>query len=351
MTTTVHPAWLLGADEPRNAPSVPAGAEYHRVLAGENRRIGRGLLALVLLLAGFVVFPTVIGWALAAIDLQMGNTPPIVGGTDYTPLYHAGSMIALALLAPWSMLIQRWLYGVPGASLHSVTSRFRFGLFGKALVVFGPAWMVVIVLGFLTPGEQAAWSRTELVAIFLATLLLTPLQTTGEEYGVRGLVFRVVGSWARGPRAGLIAGGAGLECAVHCPARRDRSLYHRLVSDPVDRTGPHHMAHRRTGGGCRPPRRTQHLLLHRRSVSPGRPGRPAAGPQRGCGLAVSARARSRRRGDHRDHLVVDPQDGSGAHLDRHVYREPRFRDGAATEGGTQLMTMSPRGRLADLDGA
>jgi membrane protease YdiL (CAAX protease family) len=200
------PNWLLGPGEPKNAPSVPAGVEYHRVLAGEKRRIGRGILAIVLLVAGFVIFPTAIGRALAVIDARMGNTPPILGGTDYTPLYHAGSMISLGLLIPWSALIQRWLYGVPGASLRSVTSRFRFDLFGRSLLVFGPVWLVVIVLGFVTPGEEAAWSHTDLIAIFIATLLFTPLQTTGEEYGVRGLIFRVVGGWARGPRAGLVAG-------------------------------------------------------------------------------------------------------------------------------------------------
>src|SRR3712207_6103902 len=116
-------------------------------------------------------------------------------------------MISLALLAPWSMLIQRWLYGVPGASLHSVTSRFRFDVLGRSLLVLGPAWLVVVVLGFLVgPSAETPWSHVDLIAILLATLLLTPLQAAGEEYGVRGLVFRVIGSWARGPRAGLVAG-------------------------------------------------------------------------------------------------------------------------------------------------
>jgi membrane protease YdiL (CAAX protease family) len=207
MVTKIKPNWLLTPGEPRNGPSVPAGVEYHRVLASDERRIGRGVLAIILLMAGFVVFPTVIGRAAAIIDVQMGNTPPILGGTDYTPLYHASSMISLALLTPWSMLIQRWLYGVPGASLHSVTSRFRFDLLGRSLVVLGPAWLVVVVLGSLVrPNAESPWSPVDLVAILLATLLLTPLQAAGEEYGVRGLVFRVIGSWAIRPRAGLVAG-------------------------------------------------------------------------------------------------------------------------------------------------
>jgi membrane protease YdiL (CAAX protease family) len=180
--------------------------EYHRVLADKKHRIGRGIFAIVLLLAGAVVFTNVISRGAAVIDLQMGNTTPIIGGTDYTPLYHASTMLSLAVLIPWSMVIQRWLYGVPGPSLHSVVSRFRFDVFGRALLLFSPVWIVVNLLPFFTPGEQGSWSQTDLIGIFIGTLLLTPLQAAGEEYGVRGLVFRVAGSWARGSRAGLVIG-------------------------------------------------------------------------------------------------------------------------------------------------
>ncbi|MCY1649508.1 MULTISPECIES: CPBP family intramembrane glutamic endopeptidase [Streptomyces] len=204
-TVTTH-SWLLMPAPPHNDRAVPSAVAYHRILAGEKRRIGRGILAVVLLLAGFVIFPTAVGRALAPIDQRMGDTPPIIGGDDYTPLFHAGSMISLALLIPWSMLIQRWLYGVPCASLHSVTSRFRFDLFGKALLVFGPLWAVVNLIGLLAPSTEVAWSRSDLIGMFVATLLLTPLQTTGEEYGVRGLIFRVIGSWTRSSRAGVVAG-------------------------------------------------------------------------------------------------------------------------------------------------
>ncbi|MBW4652517.1 MAG: CPBP family intramembrane metalloprotease [Kaiparowitsia implicata GSE-PSE-MK54-09C] len=194
------------SERPARPAPVPAGVEYHRVLADKKHRIGRGIFAIVLLLAGAVVFTNVISRGAAVIDLQMGNTTPIIGGTDYTPLYHASTMLSLAVLIPWSMVIQRWLYGVPGPSLHSVVSRFRFDVFGRALLLFSPVWIVVNLLPFFTPGEQGSWSQTDLIGIFIGTLLLTPLQAAGEEYGVRGLVFRVAGSWARGSRAGLVIG-------------------------------------------------------------------------------------------------------------------------------------------------
>jgi membrane protease YdiL (CAAX protease family) len=104
------------------------------------------------------------------------------------------------------MLIQRWLYGIPGASLHSVLSRFRFDLFGKSLVLFGPVWVLANSAGAFAPAVEVPWSRFELVGILVATILFTPLQAMGEEYGGRGLIFRVIGSWTRSARLGLIAG-------------------------------------------------------------------------------------------------------------------------------------------------
>ncbi|WP_435107925.1 CPBP family intramembrane glutamic endopeptidase [Nocardiopsis synnemataformans] len=195
-----HPA----ASAPR---PVPPGVEYHRVLAGDKRCIGRGVLAIVLLLVGMFAFSIVFSQAAALVDTRMDRTNPAAGGTDYTPLYHGATMFSLALLIPWSMLIQRWLYGVRGASLHSVVSGFRFDVFGRALLFIGPLWLIAVtVMNVSTPSEQTHWPVADLVGMFVLTLLLVPLQTAGEEYGLRGLVFRVAGSWSRGPRAGLVVG-------------------------------------------------------------------------------------------------------------------------------------------------
>jgi membrane protease YdiL (CAAX protease family) len=119
----------------------------------------------------------------------------------------ANSTAVRTTLIPWSMLIQRWLYGVRGASLHSVVSRFRYDVFGRALLLIGPVWIVSsVLLAVLMPGEQTYWSFADLVGTVAVTLLLTPLQSAGEEYGLRGLVFRVAGSWGRGPRTALVVG-------------------------------------------------------------------------------------------------------------------------------------------------
>lgn len=184
---------------------VPPGVEYHRVLAGSKRRIGRGILAIALLLIGMVVFGWLTSQGAVLIDTAMGRTNPTDGGTDVTPAFQAGNMVALALLVPWSMAIQRWLYNVPGASLHSVASRFRFDLFGRAILFAGPLWVLVIVLSAV-PGKPVMWNSGDLIGMFVVTMLITPLQAAGEEYGLRGLVFRVAGSWTSGRRSGLLLG-------------------------------------------------------------------------------------------------------------------------------------------------
>ena len=193
---------------------VAPGVEYHRVLAGDTRRIGRGLLAIALLIGGLTVSAIVLLPAAALVDASIGTE----GRVAYTPLVHAAGMVSVALLIPWSMAIQRWLYGVPGPSLHSVVSKFRFDVFGRALLLTGPAWVIVLVIQYWNPLPQSAWAYPDVLWMLVATILLTPLQAAGEEYGLRGLVLRVAGGWTRGARAGLAVGvlvSSGIFAVIH----------------------------------------------------------------------------------------------------------------------------------------
>ena len=181
---------------------VPPDVEYHRVLAGEHRRVGRGVLAIVLLIAGMALVTILLSVVAAAVDSAIGTD----GRAEYTPLLHAASLASVALLVPWSMVVQRLLYGVRGPSLHSVVSRFRFDVLGRALLLITPVWMAVLVLQYWEPLPQTTWSYTDVLWIVAITVVLMPLQAAGEEYGFRGLVLRVAGGWARGARAGLALG-------------------------------------------------------------------------------------------------------------------------------------------------
>ncbi len=194
-------SWFLRSDNVSRTPRVPAEAEYHRVYASEERRIVRGLVAIFLLFAGLIGFAQLCLAVASTIDTRL------LGRTGFTPLQHAAGSLALALLIPYSMFLQRWLYGVPARSLHSVAGGFRFGAFGRALLAFGPFLVVVMSIGFLLkPGDRIPWSAADLVAFFVIGTTLTPLAAAGEEYGFRGLMFRVVGSWTRGSQSGAILG-------------------------------------------------------------------------------------------------------------------------------------------------
>lgn len=183
--------------------TVPPGVEYHRVLAGDKRRIGRGILTILLLIGGLLLSSFILVVAAGMIDAALGTADRV----GYTPLEHAAALVSVALLIPWSMVLQRWLYGVKGASLHSVVSRFRFDIFGRALLVILPAWVVFLAIQYSAPiPEGVTWTNLDVVWFIVATLLFTPLQAAGEEYGYRGLVFRVAGGWARSERAGLVVG-------------------------------------------------------------------------------------------------------------------------------------------------
>lgn len=194
--------------------TIPPEVEYHRVLAGEKRRVGRGIFAIVLLIGGMYFFSLLFSLAAGLVDGAIGTSEP----GAYTPLLHAAGMASIAVLIPWSMLLQRWLYGVKVASLHSVISRFRFDVFGRALVFIVPAWVVVTAVLYWSPLPEANWAHTDVIWFLVATLLVTPLQGAGEEYGFRGLIFRVAGGWTRRARAGLIVGilvSSGLFAVVH----------------------------------------------------------------------------------------------------------------------------------------
>lgn len=191
----------------RGPRPVPPGVPYHRVLAGEKRRIGRGILAIVLLVGGLFAFGFAFALIGAGIDQLFGRSNPTLGGSEFTPVYHGATLFSIALLIPWSMLIQRWLYGVRGASLHSVRSLFRVDVFGRAMLAILPIWAVyLVVLSALSPYVVGSWGLGDLLGMFAVTVVLTPLQSAAEEYGLRGLAFRVAGSWGRGPRTALIIG-------------------------------------------------------------------------------------------------------------------------------------------------
>ncbi|WP_346108962.1 hypothetical protein [Nonomuraea maheshkhaliensis] len=160
---------------------------YHLVLAGEKRRIGRGILAIVLLHAGLLGFGAAFAQLGGQIDLLLGRDSVVTGGTEFTPVTMATTFASTALLIPWSMLIQRRLYGVKGGWLHSVAGAFRPAVLGRAILFLAPVWAIYLtVLAALEPSPAGNWAVADLLVMFAATIVVVPLQSAGEEYGYRG---------------------------------------------------------------------------------------------------------------------------------------------------------------------
>jgi membrane protease YdiL (CAAX protease family) len=173
------------------------------------------------LFAGLIVLAQACLAAAAVIDSQL------LGRTGFTPLQFAAGSASLALLIPYSMWLQRWLYGVPARSLHSVTGSFRFGVFGRALVIFGPLVLIVMSAGFFVPDDRISWSTADLIAFFIIGMTLTPLAAAGEEYGVRGLM--------RSPRHHAY------DRPLLALPRQPRSLHPWLLYRALRRNGDHHL--------------------------------------------------------------------------------------------------------------
>ena len=189
------------------ATTTPVGhtppVEYQQRLAVERPRAWRGVVALVLLLLGMLVFSALFSLLGMVVDnLLTGATPE-----GLTPLSFAGALVGLALLTPWSMLLQKWFFGVPMASLHSIVSKFRWGHFGKTVAIAVPVFALLqFVYPWLLPYQTTDYSTLDVVAYLIIGVTLMPLQAMGEEYAFRGLAFRIAASWGRGPRAGLVIG-------------------------------------------------------------------------------------------------------------------------------------------------
>jgi membrane protease YdiL (CAAX protease family) len=89
-----------------------------------------------------------------------------------------------------------------------VASAFRLAVFGRAVLFLVPVWALYLTIFYTTlvPYQPGEWTTSDLLLMFAATIVLAPLQSAGEEYGFRGLLFRVAASWGRGPRTALTLG-------------------------------------------------------------------------------------------------------------------------------------------------
>lgn len=190
------------------SPDIPAESlRYHR-LARTAPGWWRPLVMLLLALVAYLVLLTIVVLATVMVGasdpgLERAMDRALASETlDATqPVLLAMMLLMLAVAVPAC----RWAVRVTGrrGGLDSVDGRFRWGLFGRALL---PVIAVLVLAGMLALAldprpvrlaEQAGW-------LTLVVVLLVPVQAAGEEYVFRGLLPQVIGRWLRSPLWGVL---------------------------------------------------------------------------------------------------------------------------------------------------
>jgi membrane protease YdiL (CAAX protease family) len=202
---------------PTAAPAKPSALpveerEYHEFFRAPRFRWWKPVLSLLMFAAlwfgAAVVFP---GIALA-VDLATGRLQlsDLNGPAEevvkkvMTPLGFTANNIALALSIPAAGLTAWALHGQRPRWMSSIAGGFRWGLLGRFVLVAGPIFLLSFGLEIVLGGPPEFRWNADSTFLILAILVTTPFQAAGEEYALRGLVARAVGSWFGWRRLGLV---------------------------------------------------------------------------------------------------------------------------------------------------
>ncbi len=195
------------AAQPGYAPQLAAGfpAEYHRFWVG--LKWWRPLVALIVATVLALIVSTVLVVAAILVEApKLGgyaNQEQLQDAALNSPLVIVATMLGLALILP-IVWLGTLIVGQPWRFLHSVFGSFRWRLLlvaGLATAIpFGIGLALTIATGGIGELRVEPYSWWLLIAL----LLVTPFQSAAEEYLVRGMLNRAVGSWLPDPRTGLI---------------------------------------------------------------------------------------------------------------------------------------------------
>ncbi|MGO2819833.1 MAG: lysostaphin resistance A-like protein [Brachybacterium tyrofermentans] len=185
---------------------LPSGpTEYHQFLRTPGYRWWKAVLAIVLIPVAYVISTLTLTWGLTAASesFDLGLVPPETPGDGVvimSPARLLASNLAIGVLIPVSLGLQRMLFGQPGRWMHSVHGRFRWklalalaGVLVPVYLAYGIVWTVMNPEAAGVSGPPATLAST--VVLFVIVLLTSPLQSAGEEYAARGLLARSFGSF------------------------------------------------------------------------------------------------------------------------------------------------------------
>ena len=199
-----QPSW------PPPPPPPPEVRDYLRFWRSRKVPWWKPLIAIVVGGIGFVIVAMIVTAVGVAVDASQ-NEEGILGVIEQlsrgevSKILFVANSIALGLMVPLAFLLQRIVGQRPGA-LSAVTGRLRWGWLWICLGVSLAALVLYMALAIVVDG----WASFELSSqpdwlwLLIAIIVITPFQSAGEEYLIRGVLNRAVASWIPNPRAGVI---------------------------------------------------------------------------------------------------------------------------------------------------
>ncbi len=157
--------------------------------------------------ATWLVANIVIGLAAIMYDWSTGRVDPqdtMAGKLTMTPALFTANNLALATAIPLAGLAGWAVFGQRPRWMSSIAGGFRWSLFWRFVGLAVPIMLLSAgVEVWLSGPPELVWNADSLFLI-VAIVATTPFQAAGEEYGVRGIMARSVGSWFGSSRVGLV---------------------------------------------------------------------------------------------------------------------------------------------------
>lgn len=198
--------------QPWSAPARPpvlpvVQREYHEFYRAPAFRWWRPLVAIAMFAASWFVAILVVSFAGLAYDYAQGDLDIAAlgrGELPITPALFLANNVGLALAIPLAWAAHRAVFGQRIGWLASIQGSFRWRVFWRFLAVVVPLYLVSLGVELALGGIPELKMLPETWFLLATILLTTPLQCAGEEYSMRGLGARAIGSWFPSRRVGLV---------------------------------------------------------------------------------------------------------------------------------------------------
>lgn len=199
-----YPAYAVAVPKPEPLPIEPRQfQEFYRAPAFRwwKPLAAMGLFAIVWLVVSIPPITGAMLWETA----RTGR--PMTVDLLETPLGFLANNVTVVLAIPVALLTHWLIYRQRPRWLSSIAGRFRWGIFGRFMATTAVIMLVSYgIQAYLGGGVGTlVWNENSLF-LLIGILVTTPFQAAGEEYMMRGLVFRSVSSWFNLRWLGLIVG-------------------------------------------------------------------------------------------------------------------------------------------------